>query len=428
MGGFVALNSESRSIFFAFLVVLSICFCPVESVSRDVVECIQSNGCGVFPVCKYSLSYTKSSCFSQNCTKWTSTKEEREPSVLEGHISLMTNDLNRLVEYTWNVIGYVQEAKTDDSSARKYHLPGKSVAYFDTRIPLRHTIRLTTGGETVDAKTSTGKQCTRGEACQYLLRTCQSYLSFVDTSSMSTKASCVEVSEACGYFVHSPDLSSPYVRRKGNYEDDEGSGRPPYSDENGESSGTSYYKSYDSNENEGGGRGTSSSSSSSSKSDYIEGTITKYREGANHCISDCLWSWYPSRYLPSQSILEDLVDSLDILRRVYLGLDMNHDSADRRSTIFVDDDVNIYRTSEEEEISRMLAKKSGQAPERSSGLSGGDVFVIVMFVIFAVVCLAFIVFAIYRGQFQKSGFYAWLSRVRTAKEDGSESESTEDAI
>jgi hypothetical protein len=317
-------------------------------VSKDLVTCLQDGTCGVSSVCHYSFVYDEP-CVSgdgKNCSKDGSGKTE---SSVEGNIMLMKNGLDRTVEYTWNVVGYAFGSKIDDASARRYDLPAGSYAYFDTGVPIYHTVRLMSGGETIDTATSSKTECTVNQACQYLLRACQSSLVFVNTASMEPKIACMERSKACGYFVHLPDLSSEGGNANGGGNgDDDDDGSNDDDNDNG-----------DGEDEDGLDKGRAS--------------ITPFRKGANDCMVDCIWRWYPSRYLPSKSVLATLLDSLDAIRRAHEGMTLSPSSC--TDLVYTDDKYDPFHTTRDDEIKQMLDRDGIES--QSSGIGVGAKIILI---------------------------------------------------
>ena len=333
-----------------FLLLLCVCFASTfvrsEVINKDLLECIQEDKCGLFSVCSYSIIFNEPCVSGKNCSE---TSNGLNEMLIEGNVMLLKNGLDHIVDYTWNVVGYVHDAKTDDVSTRKYVLPSFSYAYFDTGIPLHHTVRLISNGETIDTKTSSKKECTMHEACQYLLRACQSSLVFINTNSMNPKINCMLYAQACNYFVHLPDLSSS------------SSSSPPPNDNNNEN----FYPD--------GSNG--------------DARMDVYREGATTCVIDCLWSWYPGRWLPTRSTLSSFVDSLDIVRRIHLGI--STDPKECKDIVFTDDKNDIFHTTVDDELMLMLNREGGH------GRSGNVATIAWLSVFLVLVVFLFFLFAGY---------------------------------
>lgn len=321
-------------------------------INKELIECQQQGNCGLSSVCSYSFIYTQP-CVAgdddeKNCTGTKGNNEE----LIEGNIMLLKNGLDHVVDYTWNVVGYARDSKTDDVSARKYMLPSFSYAYFDTNVPLQHTVRLINNGETIDTKTSSKRECTIKEACQYLLRACQSSFAFVTTNSMELKINCMLRSKACDYFVHLPDLSSLSETKE-------------LSNDNGETTTTN-------------------------SDDDDDDTIDGYRNGASVCMVDCMWRWFPSNLLPTKTVLNGLIDSLDVLRRVHFGISLN--PKENIDLTFTNDKEDVFHTTRDDELISMLNRG-----DIGDGIHGSqNTAVITWLVLFSIfMTVLFTVFASY---------------------------------
>lgn len=294
-----------------------------EVVYKDLLQCIQEGNCGLFSVCSYSLIFNEPCMSGKTCNETSNGLNEMS---IEGNIMMLKNGLDHVVDYTWNVVGYIHDPKSDDVSARKYVLPSFSYAYFDTNIPLYHTVRLISNGETIDTKASSKKECTKHETCQYMLRVCQSSLVLLNTNSMSPKINCMSYGKLCNYFIHLPDLSS--------------------SDEDSNLIPDDELDDY------------------SPHSNNAKTRLDRYREGATTCVVECIWSWYPSRWLPPKAVLSSFIDALDIIRRIHLGISL--DPRESKDIIFTDDHNDLFHTTVDDELISML-NREGTAGSRSTG-------------------------------------------------------------
>lgn len=335
-------------------------------INSNLLECQQRGDCGLQPICSYSFVYSepcdssKRNCSGTGTTRpttanptseTTSSSGDTVDTIISGNIMLLKNALNNVIDYNWNIVGYTHGTHSDDVSARTYMLPPHSYAYFDTGVPMKHTVRLVNNGETVDTKTSSNRACSIREACQYLLKSCQASFIFVTTSSMEPKINCMIQAKACNYFMYLPDLSPS----TGNSDDDG-----------------------DNDDNEDNENGMDSPPE-------LDGTIHAYRTTASICAADCIWQGFPSKYLPaSKSSTFELIDSLDILRRLKLGLPMSVSTC--RDFEYVDDERDIFRTSKDEELYNLLNKGGHNVPESENH---AVVSWLVILLILVVACLVF---------------------------------------
>ena len=351
-------------------------------VHKDLVDCIQKEQCGVFSVCSFSLTFEEPCVTGKNCSEdGASTGETVGETTVEGNIMLLRNGLDHIVDYTWNVVGYPRDSKADEAAPRKYVLPAFSYAYFDTGVPLYHTVRLVSGGETIDTESSSRRECTRHEACQYLLRTCHSSFVYVTTNTMNQKMNCLLYGKACGYFVNLPDLSS--------------SSKNKDTDDGGDGSDSSFFTDVDGN-----------GADDKTVADY-------YREGASACAVDCVWSWYPSKWLPTKPVLGSLVDSLDIIRRVHLGMSL--DPRESKDVVFTDDKTNLFHTTEDDELLLMLNRDGGQKSYVNSVAIGWLSFFLVVTVLSMIALLSYVY---YTGYYKKGRSLFGEVSSRIDAEDG----------
>lgn len=331
------------------IISIHVVFIGGEIVHKDLIDCIQKEKCGLFSICSYSLVFDEPCVSGKNCSESSTNGGGLNEMTAEGNIMLLKNGLDHIIDYTWNVVGYNHDTKTDDVTARKYVLPAFSYAYFDSGIPFHHTVRLISGGETIDTKISSKKECTRHEACQYLLRSCQSSFVYVNTNSMQQRTNCLLYGKACGYFLHLPDLSS-----------------------------------------------SSSSSSSSSNPTKNEDNLYDsgrtpmeiYKEGASTCVVDCIWSWYPTKWLPTRPMLKSLIDSLDMVRRVHYGKSMELGEC-KKDIVFTDDKIEIFHTTQDDELLLMLNR------DGNSDHSNNKAAVAWLSIFLTIVLISFILFVSY---------------------------------
>jgi hypothetical protein len=342
-----------------------------RSVSKELIECQQSDRCGLSQVCSYYFTYDpKCDVADVNCTK-----NKREIPIF-GNIMLLKNGLNRVIDYTWDVVGFDFETFTDDKTARRYELPPGSTAYFDTNLPMAHTVRLINGAETVDTEYSSERKCTIHEACQYLLRVCESSFIFLQTSSMEPKVNCLLRAKACNYFLHLPDLSTlggPMT--KDNDEDSKDEADKKGVTENDEADKDGYLLDDD---------------------DY-SASVSSYREGATACIVDCMWSWYPEKYLPTKDVIYELTDSLDVLRRYKSGLSLS--TSESNDLVFTDDTKNVFHTTKDDELVSLL--NNGREGELSH--NGPLAVWLIVFLLMTLTCVTAFAGYIYYQKYYKEG-------------------------
>lgn len=334
-----------------------------DSEDMKLNDCLQEGRCGVFPICSYSFSYDcgrdYGSDYNNNDNDGESKEEygdEEEPCLsydgddeygdssgttrrVQGNIVLMKNGMDAPSTYKWEIIGqedklYEDYPEDDDSDLRTYRLPRKSYAYADTTVHFRHRIRLYGYDQVIDTITSSDKECTIKEACQYLSKACQASFAFSaspDTTELRKR--CKEYSRACGYFVYEPDMFHEAYRA---------GSRSPNADPTSPGSGN----------NE---RDTPSSSSSSAASTAVtpvstmalEASVEKMKQESSQCVTDCLWNYFPVKYLPAdKGALRDKVESIWILRRTLLGMGLRLNECS--DVEFVDDKINLFRTNEDE--------------------------------------------------------------------------------
>ena len=282
-------------------------------LDKKLVDCLQGGSCGAFSVCSYSFLYEEPCAGGINCTGLKTGTNEHQ---LEGNIMLMKNGIDRTMEYTWNVVGYVYDSKADDASARRYMMPPMSYVYFDTQIAFHHTVRIINNGQVVNTEISSRHTCTQKEACEYLLKTCQAAFVFLDTFSMEPKIACLTYAKACNYHVYMPDLS---------------------------------LKSMDDND-----AAQHNTPSDTMPSDGPKTSISVIREDTNICVVDCIWKGYPSMWLPAaKAMVQEFVDTLDMVRRLHLGISMKPDAC-KSDKAFIDDELNIFRTTDDDDMYAIL--------------------------------------------------------------------------
>jgi hypothetical protein len=370
-----------------------------QTIDKDLAACLHDGNCGMYTICSFSFEYqevcaisghssgTKGTSGSRataglpNCTEDENTskrdaQESHSSSIstksrqIGGGIFLLRNGLSKSVEYTWNAMGY--EPRNDDATERKYVLPPRSFVYVDTGIGMPHTVRLQSGGQVIAVRESSNRKCTVETACGYMLKACESSFVYLATSSVGPKIKCAEYSKACNYFIYPPDLSADRPVGDGETSND------------GDGNSDESYLPYVEEIGTDGDNGDDSSQSAISKDDQ---NIDDVRARSSQCMVDCLWNYYPSKYVHyPKSHLETQIDSLDAMRRVHLGLTLNPKTcADKE---FIDDRRNIYVTTEQQELANVLS--------HGGSVSGSNAAIIALLVVLLVlVALALLGFLIY---------------------------------
>lgn len=316
-------------------------------VDKDLLSCLEKGTCGIKSLCSFAFTYqeacvpmTSDDVYRDNDTATRNTAPKPPPSTtrnnlgvvikpdcsndgtieytVEGNVMQLKNGLDKTLDYTWNVVGYAYDTKTDDMTARRFILSSYSTAFFDTGIPFRHTVRLEHGSQVINTELSSKRQCTTYEACQYLLKVCQSSFVFLNTQSLEPKLRCLQYSKACGFFDSgsSKDTSKRLPPFNSPSDEDEDEDEDDNKDENEKDSAVSL--------------------------------IPIARSESNQCITECIWTIYPKKYLPPlKTTVSESIDSLDLLRRIYLDLTTNlKDTSDKE---FIDDKVNIFKTSDSDD-------------------------------------------------------------------------------
>lgn len=354
-------------------------------VSKDLIDCQQKGNCGISAICSYSFVYNEPCVTYSNCTRY-------KDILLEGNIMLIKNGLNKVTEYTWDIVGYNGYSYEDDDTARKYMLPGVSIAYIDTGIPMAHTVKLINNGETIDTKASSKRTCTIHEACQYLLRACQSSFIFVTTNSMDPKINCLLRSKACNYFTHLPDLAySVYDDIKLNGNDESQNGNQYELDD------TIYDKIND--EDNDNTEGLYDSLTLVEKNN-LKAKMEIYKNGASTCMVDCIWSWFPTRLLPTKDIIITLTKSLDIIRRLHFGMTMEINECNEE-IVFTDDNIDIYHTTKDDELMALLNRGEDGGIRRNSQNTAILVWMIIFLVIILICFMSLCCYFYYHRYFKK---------------------------
>ena len=370
----------------------------------EINDCLQRGDCGIFPICSYSFSYEcrdgdEESDAEEPCDNYNDDSgddddygrgESSFTKRISGNIALLKNGMDSSSSYKWEIIGqegkiYEDYEKPDDSDLRTYKLPRKSCAYFDTTVHFRQRIRLHNSGQVVDTVTSSDSECTVHEACRYLAKVCQSSFAFSSSPSISElRRKCKEYSRACSYFVYEPDMfressTSAYPVRYGNL-GSQGSVSPSRTT----AAGGSDNGNGDNSDNVGARSPSSSSSSSSSTSLAVEAALERTKMLSNQCIVDCLWNYYPSKYLPAdKGKLLEKAEGLWILRRNLLGMGLKLDECS--DVRFVDDRINLFRTNEDEDGEFSFIEREANSTHQK------EVAIIAILTVIVIVLLAGIV-------------------------------------
>lgn len=286
----------------------------LSSVPLDLLECIQKNQCGVKSVCKFNVTTLDGKDYDANDVTLTlsehGVKNCNDPSLkctdgerryyltwmadhrdvainglfnVKGHVMMLFNALDHVVDFAWDVIGnrdLIDDKSTVDTTHHAL-LPKRGFAYFDTHVTHDHTVRLLYNGATFHTESSTDRVCTRHEACNYMLRICSSTLTYAKDVSVSLKIDCMSYARACNYF------SETMVRT-------------------GENDGLG-----SKNDNQGNGYSKNNNALANANID------------ASNCLTDCMYTYYDPSLLPKYDETRKLVDSVDVLRRLKLGLNFN---------------------------------------------------------------------------------------------------------
>ena len=338
-------------------------------LDRDLAECIRRGECGILSVCAYSFSYedpcatyakggnsnadckyggSPSPYSSSSGTRPSSSKER----TIEGSVYLIRNGMGKSLPLTWNILGY--DPSREDVAERKYVLTPGSFAYFDSGISVSHSVRLyysNAGGSTagtdaqvIAVKESPQDRCSIENACEYMLKVCESSFVHLSSSSPESKIRCTEYARACNHFVYPPDLAPA---------------KPPTTPDDGGDESPLPPPPF--------GRRPPSPPTPQQETD-----MDRARRLASRCSVDCISNYYPADAIPwrDRERLDVVVDTLQILRRIYLGLTLYPDSCDENEEEFVDDHREIYLTVKAQRIEDLLT--------RGESLDSGDTAVVAL--------------------------------------------------
>jgi len=336
-----------------------------SGVSQSLLECIREGKCGLSSLCRFDFPkrFTCESTNIVNCieTTTTTTTTTTTPTTtaaphpisfknsksLYGHLFLLSNSISKPNNYSWDTV--VEGTDGDDIfpfdiipqlPAHEFRLPPNSFVYVNvgSHNKEKHkTVRLTVGAtETVDTVTSNQRECSKIEACRYLQKVCfglSSFIAFPRDLQKRTQferaiaIDCMEYALSCDFFANTEDVKYA-IDSKNHINNNDGDGDD------------SAYAGLDAER------------------------ILKLEKETNVCIVDCIWDRYPPILLPDKGVGEDSIDSVDLLRRMRLGLTTDIEDCAEDEIVF-NDRINIYHTAADDNLEKILSGEQLADPDGS---------------------------------------------------------------
>lgn len=301
---------------FLWFILSSLFFIIIDAnINKDIIDCIQQNQCGLVPICHYNIK--------------TSTAAAAEKRI-SGHIYVLKHGMDQPMVYQWSLLGdedstmmqNSNSAAVVDLSYRRLFLPAKSFAVIDSENAEFHRIVLSVHQENqvIQTESSSSRECTMQETCQYWLKHCFTQFVYVETESMVPKSNCIQYASLCESFFTSFEINNHLISSSSSSSDNNINVMPPKME------------------------------------------MQMIEKKATQCLVDCFWNHFPAFYLPNKkNHLEESLNSVELLRAIHyecpLSINPDHDEPFANEVfdvckhgLFIDPIVDIFKLKTEQGI------------------------------------------------------------------------------